>query len=220
MNSEQSFSPTDFVDSFRAAWHEYRVQEGDEKIAAAFSGTSSWTRVLLGTNEGPPFTSSTAVFTRTAHHLDRMKPGLIKQIRHEDDKIDLLMVGGVECFKNRGWGYASRHLVLVEHENNVDRVEDEFYKAIFHSAELRVVAFPNYSAKYIEDRMGGEDPAQSALGKLLDLASKCGSHRLDNLLVLVAQAPESGGMPEWRYLAMTKEDCSLPFEGGARLQIL
>lgn len=223
MNSGDVFTASDFVEAFREAWAEFRADRkngGDEKICGMFSGTTSWTSVLFGANQDPPFRKDWKLFTRTAHHLDQKKPELIKHLRHEDDKIDLLMVGGEQCLKNRGWGYASRHLILVEHENNVDRVDDEFYKVMFRPAELRVVAFPNYSMEYLKSRMGREDPAHRALGRLVELGRKCGPDRLNNLLVLVAQAPRAGGMPEWRYVEMRAQDCSQEFNAKDRLELL
>lgn len=197
-----------FVSAFQQAWAQLCDLRGEE-IARAYDHDRTWSDFVIGREKIDDAHASLNLFPRTASLL-RDAHG-IKELRYEDDKIDMAMVAGEACFGDRGWGYASRHCVLIEHENQIERAGEEFYKLLFRVADLKVVAFPNWSTEAIGTARGG-DPLPRTLTQFRDLARLAPHCNPTNFLILVAQRAQEHALPNWSWLSTAAWDESASAE--------
>jgi hypothetical protein len=186
-----------FLRAFSKAWQTLALQD-PARILSDYEGCSSWTGFLFGPN---PYRSTEGslsgyLFPRTSELLKQIAGVKIDAVRHEDEKIDMSFVGGEQCFgPARGWGYASRQLVLIEHENLPARAREEFYKLIFRVADLKVLAFP--------DELGGFEQNSAGTKALHDfnvLSQQVGAgQQVKNIIVMMAKRADSTALPSWRW---------------------
>lgn len=214
MDEVSRLTPQDVLDAFACAWGQLTEHEIERnRIAADFELDTSWSEFVFGQRESSPSADSRSLFPLTAFFINEARSDRpIKQLRYEDYKIDMLMVGGEPCFRDN-WGYASRQLVAIEHENQASKVEEEFYKLMLLRADVRVVAFPNWSKSYIHDRRSRnshKDPAEAALVRLTALANKFGQNSLDGFLILISQCERPGDLPNWTYVIPEKNEVGIP----------
>ncbi|MCB1745281.1 MAG: hypothetical protein R3F01_08855 [Lysobacteraceae bacterium] len=199
----------EFLDAFRLAWEQLTSGDGDHAVRQAYENDRSWTAFVLGLKETmDPSQPWDGLFPMVANILLSKHPEtwLIKQIRPEDYSVDLSFVGGEPCLgEKRGWGYASRQFALIEHENNPRTVTEEFHKLIFRIADIKVLAFPDWSA---DQCAGGSSQGEKALDEFSTIlksvrsANEMDTEQTRNILILVAQRARQGQdapLPTWRW---------------------
>ncbi len=190
-----------FVTAFGRAWNEL-LSGSEERVRKAYGGNGSWTALLFGPESGvhPTKSSSSFLFPLVARHLKEINTTEITQIRQQDYTVDMSFVGGKCCLgEDRGMGYASRQLVLIEHENAPETADEEFYKLLFRVADLKVLAFPDWSRSRLEQ--GRASPGTNAILRFREIAEQARPHAQDeNLIVLIAQRDDESSVPTWSWV--------------------
>lgn len=207
MGIEQSLAEH-FFEAFRTVWSDaIHRRELRQRIEDAYLENASWTSLLFGTtrsvdlrDEASGEHADWSLFPEVARWLCRHVEHLgLGHARREDYSVDLSLVGGEELIEKRGFGYASRQIVLIEHENDVGSVDEEMFKLLFRVADLKVLAFPDWAERYVDDHK--RSPGRNALTRLAAMANRVRRHhddgQVDNFLVLVAQRKRGDSGPSW-----------------------
>lgn len=193
---------TEFLTAFGKAWRQLLAERSKKEVLDAYGGATSWTGLLFGPKSSFELSESSSpfLFPLVARHLGVVNATPITQVRQQDYTIDMSFVGGEYCLgANRGWGYASRQLVLIEHENEAEKSEEEFYKLLFRVADIKVLAFPDWA----KDRIGKgrNSPVERTLERFRKIAEQAGPHVHDeDMLALIAQRESESTLPDWTWV--------------------
>lgn len=211
----QKISAAEFLRAFSDEWRKTYRDPHKKKIDELYGSSPGWTRFLLSSFQDLPIPIGEpewdGLFARTARRLKSNFP--IKAIRREDYKIDMMVVGG-EALQpwSKGdphWGYATRCMVMIEHENDMEACHEELYNLLVRRGELKVLAFPQWrkDADWVGTRGGGNQrTAVDALDQTLRIlrgveegmrADENVPGENDNLLLLVSQW--TGDQIRWSY---------------------
>lgn len=157
-------TPSMFFQAFSQAWHGRYSGANKDQIDQLYKDSKPWSKFLLGDTK-ESIDSPKSLFGETANIL-RNHFGDIKAIRREDYKIDMMIVGG-ECCPPwaEHWGYASRCMVMIEHENDMTRCHEELYNLIVRRGELKVLAFPQWRDQAGKSQVNSDRPKKAVAQK-------------------------------------------------------
>jgi len=203
-SSARIISSQDFLKVFGLRWEELLSRMEQRAVFGAYEDGSQWTAWMLGDANEKKVPVDLAEWMGKKGLLGlcgqdlRFEP---KQIRKEENRIDMMFVNGVSLFggneNDPHWGYASHLAVVIEHENKINLIQEEMWKLLFWRAPLKVIV--------TYDRPGLEPSkrCREQLKRLLDMRNKvdaCYSAK-DNseYLILVGRQDRSDGLPSWTW---------------------
>lgn len=193
-----------FLQAFASAWTEL-YEKGKEAVEEKYGDNRSWTEFLFGIGEieiSDPAEAPQDLFTLTAHRLKhKFDFASIGAIRKEDYKIDMMIVGGkpIDKWKNN-WGYASRCMVMVEHENQMEFAYEELYNLLVRRGELKVLAFPEWKENLVSGRGEKKKNDKVALDQTLETLRSIAKEMPGHGDVLLLVSKWTNDEIRWRYL--------------------
>ena len=154
-------TPKQFLNAFETQWNEDATDNSKRK--QAFLDEKPWTQYMLG-SEPPGFLRRVA--DKLRKNVNRL------ECYGELYKLDLVYVSGEDLYR-KDLCYPSLLSVIIEHEHNLETVEEEMWKLIFWRSPLKVLISYDWNddEKTTENRKNKLSGKLKKLSKMLDSAN-------------------------------------------------